>query len=392
MAAVRVLSKRLFSAQRNYSTYDRELLAAYAAVKHFRHMVEGRPFTLYTDHKPLTFAFTKKSSSDTPRQTRYLNFISQFTTDIWHVCLAQTTLWPIHSPVFRQSACQPFDYDQLRSEQQASEELRSLLSSDTALRLKLFKPVGSNRLTYCDVSIPHIPPYVPTSMRRSVFESLHNLFHPGFRETSRMVREKYVWPSMKKDCAQWARACIPCQQSQVHRHTCSPLGRFMLPSTRFAHVHTDIISPLPPAHGYAYLLTCIDRFSHWPEAIPLRDVSADTVASALSSGWISRFGAPQTITTNQGRQFESELSNKLTQFCGTQRIRTTAYNPKANRMVERMHRQLKAAIMCHRKSDWLQVLPWVLRMRATVCQDLQASVTELVYGTTLRLPSQLIAE
>ncbi|KHJ43368.1 integrase core domain protein [Trichuris suis] len=211
-------------------------------------------------------------------------------------------------------------------------------------------------------------------------------------ETSRMVREKYVWPSMKKDCAQWARACIPCQQSQVHRHTCSPLGRFMLPSTRFAHVHTDIISPLPPAHGYAYLLTCIDRFSHWPEAIPLRDVSADTVASALSSGWISRFGAPQTITTNQGRQFESELSNKLTQFCGTQRIRTTAYNPKANRMVERMHRQLKAAIMCHRKSDWLQVLPWVLRMRATVCQDLQASVTELVYGTTLRLPSQLIAE
>ncbi|KFD48091.1 hypothetical protein M513_11034 [Trichuris suis] len=62
-------------------------------------------------------------------------------------------------------------------------------------------------------------------------------------------------------------------------------------------------------------------------------------------------------------------------------------------MVERMHRQLKAAIMCHRKSDWLQVLPWVLLgMRATVRQDLQASVAELVYGTTLRLPGQLIAE
>ncbi|KFD48090.1 hypothetical protein M513_11033 [Trichuris suis] len=56
---------------------------------------------------------------------------------------------------------EPFDYDQLASEQQASEELRSLLSSDTALRLKLFKPVGSNHPIYCDVSTPHIRPMCP---------------------------------------------------------------------------------------------------------------------------------------------------------------------------------------------------------------------------------------
>ncbi|KAI5735945.1 hypothetical protein M8J77_007226 [Diaphorina citri] len=50
-------SRKLSTAEKKYGTYDRELLAIYLAVKHFLHMIEGRVFTIYTDHKPLTFAF-----------------------------------------------------------------------------------------------------------------------------------------------------------------------------------------------------------------------------------------------------------------------------------------------------------------------------------------------
>ena len=46
-------------AQRKYSAYDRELLAIYSAIRQFRHAMEGRPFAVYTDHKPITFAFRK---------------------------------------------------------------------------------------------------------------------------------------------------------------------------------------------------------------------------------------------------------------------------------------------------------------------------------------------
>ena len=47
-------SKKLQPAQVKYSAFDRELLAMYLATGHFQYYIEGRPFTIFTDHKPLT--------------------------------------------------------------------------------------------------------------------------------------------------------------------------------------------------------------------------------------------------------------------------------------------------------------------------------------------------
>ncbi|XP_031781097.1 uncharacterized protein LOC103315938 [Nasonia vitripennis] len=122
------------------------------------------------------------------------------------------------------------------------------------------------------------------------------------------------------------------------------------------------------------------------------DQEAETVACAFYTGWICRFGPPRRLTTDQGRQFESYLFQSLSCLTGTTHLRTTAYHPQANGMVERLHRQLKADIRCHQNDTWTQILPTVLLgIRASWKDDLEATSVELVYGEPLRLPEELLA-
>ncbi|XP_037515542.2 uncharacterized protein LOC119391973 [Rhipicephalus sanguineus] len=143
---------------------------------------------------------------------------------------------------------------------------------------------------------------------------------------------------------------------------------------------------------YRYCLTAIDRYTRWPGVLPLERFTAEDVASAFFTGWISRFGTPHRVTTDQGRQFESQLFRLLGLSTGFERSQTTSYHPCANGMIERFHRQLKAAITCHPNSTWLEALLAVaLRLRATLKPDIQTTPAELVYGEPPRLPGKLLS-
>ncbi|CAK1579888.1 unnamed protein product [Parnassius mnemosyne] len=136
-------------------------------------------------------------------------------------------------------------------------------------------------------------------------------------------------------------------------------------------------------------MTAVDRFTRWTEAVPLKDITAESVAKAFLSGWIARFGCPTDIVTDRGRQFESALFAQLSRFIGFKHRRTTSYHPQCNGLVERFHRQLKTAIMCHADSSWTEALPIVLLgIRSSFKEDLQSSSAELVYGEPLRLPGE----
>lgn len=99
------------------------------------------------------------------------------------------------------------------------------------------------------------------------------------------------------------------------------------------------------------------------------------------------------MTTDQGSQFEFQLFTAMTQLIGSKRIHTTAFHPASNGMIERWHRALKAAIMCHQTSEWTTILPTVLLgLRTCYKKDIEGSAAEYMYGTTLRIPGEFFTQ
>lgn len=380
-------SRKLSPSQSKYSPYDRELLAIYESIKYFRHMLEATHFTVYTDHRPLCYAFHERKSNCSPRQYRHLDFISQFTTDIQHIAGKDNVVADTLSRVDELQA--PVDLEKLANLQVTDPELAELLQGETSLRLTKMNIPGSSTQIYCDTSTPTPRPFVPKPLRYQVFNCLHSLSHPGANATAKLVAQRFVWPLMRKNCREWSKACLTCQRSKVNRHVSSPLGTLDLPSGRFKHVHLDLIGPLPPCGDYRYCLTAVDRFTRWPEAVPLTDITAESVAKAFMSCWVARFGCPTEIVTDRGRQFESALFQQLSRTIGFDHRKTTAYHPQCNGLVERFHRQLKAAITCHADGRWTESLPLILLgIRSAFKEDLKSSSAELVYGEPLRLPGE----
>jgi len=200
---------------------------------------------------------------------------------------------------------------------------------------------------------------------------------------------------MDTDIKKWCRECVDCQRSKIHRHTKSLSQHFNLPvCNRFEAVHMDIIGPLPLASPFCsritrecrYVVTFIDRATRWIEAIPVMDIDAQSVAFAFVNQWVSRFGVPLYLITDRGRQFESELFQKLSNVVGFHRLRTTAYHPQSNGIIERAHRTLKTALKA-RGGDWIQELPLVLLGLRAIPNEDGLSPFTTVTGTSLLLPS-----
>ena len=379
--------------------------------------LEGRRFRILTDHKPLFAALHCVSPPWSARQQRQLSYISEFTTDIRHTAgidnvvanalsrppsplstassspasgdedddiVAAITTAPLSVP-----AASPLSYHQMAQLQSTCPSIPPLLDLPS---LQLATVPVQNLLLHGDVSTGTFRPLVPTALRRSVFALLHNVSHPGCRATRRLISSRFVWKSLAKDVTAWSRECLSCQRSKVHRHVHLRASPIPIPDRRFAHIHVDLVGPLPPSQGYTHIFTIIDRSTRWVEAVPLDETTAAACATALFTAWITRFGVPSHITSDRGPQFTSSLWSSLTALFNITHITTTAYHPAANGMVERVHRRLKDALRARATTpSWSSQLPWVLLgLRTTPRDDDSSTPAEAVYGTHLVLPGQFL--
>jgi hypothetical protein len=212
-----------------------------SGIKHFRLRLEGRPFQLWTDYKPLIFALHRVSSPTSGRQQRHLAFISEYTNQLVYLpgtsnVVADALSHPAAAAAGAARVCaaiadrSPLDLKDMALRQILCPQVQTLRSSPGLCIIT--QKVGDLDLIG-DSSTRTFRPLVPGDLRRQIFEHLHGTAHPGRRATGRLISSRYVWKGLSTDVTGWAKACLGCQRAKVHRHVQVPPQHIPVPTRPF---------------------------------------------------------------------------------------------------------------------------------------------------------------
>ena len=192
---------------------------------------------------------------------RQLSFISEYTSDIVHVAGKDNVVADSFSRAasINASTAPPTSDLPAITKMQAKEARHNE-------EFKAFDIGIKDTLLFCVTTQPNPPPVVPMELRRTIFDSLYALCHPGIKATTRMISTKYFWRDIKKDAQAWCKEFLACQSSKVGTHIKRPLKDLPVPTKLFSNVHMDIVGPLEPEDGNnkpRYLLTVIYSWTRW---------------------------------------------------------------------------------------------------------------------------------
>ncbi len=231
---------------------------------------------------------------------------------------------------------------------------------------------------------------LPKSYRARVLELGHERNgHLGAEKVSAMISRYFVWPGMRKDIVEYCRSCTVCQRKSKSKPRRAPAVERPILSEPFESVAIDLVGPLPKGKGGCrYLLTYVCLATRWPEAVPLRSITAKAVMEGLWSIFV-RTSIPERILSDQGSQFCAKVMSQMCEMLGIQKLRTSPYHPESNGAVERMHGTFKAILgKCIDDGvDWVGQIRFVLFvLRQMPHADSGFSPFDLVYGFRVRTP------
>ncbi|XP_036417924.1 uncharacterized protein LOC118801669 [Colossoma macropomum] len=219
--------------------------------------------------------------------------------------------------------------------------------------------------------------------------------HLGQEKTLNRLMDRFYWPGIHVDVRRWCASCRECQLVNLAAIPKAPLHPLPLIEVPFKRIGMDLVGPLDrSARGYRFVLVLVDYATQYPEAVPLRNILARTVAEALFKV-ISRVGIPKEILTDQGITFMSRTLHELYKLLGVKLFHTSVYHPQTNGLVEHFNQTLKNMIRKFVHEDaknWDKWLEPLFAVREVPQASSGFSPFELLYGRKPRGILDIIKE
>lgn len=240
---------------------------------------------------------------------------------------------------------------------------------------------------------------IPQIYRSEVLKLAHDNPLSGHLEVNKTydrILRYFFWPGLKGDVRHHCKTCHVCQVAKSQAISPYPLYPIPVIGEPFEHVQIDCVGPLPRTKsGNKFLLTIMCTATRFPEAIPLRAITASNVVKALLK-FFSLFGLPRICQSDQGSNFMSRVFAQAMKQLNITHVCSSAYHPESQGAIERFHRTLKSMLRAYCLEfdrDWDEGVHLLLfAVREVVQESLGFSPAELVFAHTVRGPLRLLQE
>lgn len=437
---VAYFSKVLSKPERNYCVTRRELLALVQATKHFHKYLYGQKFLLRTDHAALKWLLQFRNPEG--QIARWIEQLQSYDFEIQHRkgnlhanadalsrrpcgdkckhCERQEANEQARVQMLRVNPDDGWSAQEIIAAQEQDADIEPILTwkrrdrrpnwneiSDKSPTLKanwaqwdsleLQDGVLRRKWVNSEGTSSHSQILLPRSKVGQVLQEMHNGAsggHLGINKTLAKVRERYYWLSSKQDVESWCRKCITCAATKGPK--VKPQGRMKQYNVGapFERIAIDIAGPFPETEkGNRYTLVVMDYFSKWPEVFAIPNQEAKTVSEEIVNHWVSRFGVPMELHSDQGRNFESKVFQEVCQLLGIRKTRTTALHPQSDGMVERFNRTLNehlSKVVGVDQRNWdRHISLFLMAYRNAVHTSTGHTPSEVLFGKTATLPSEI---
>ncbi|UYV66679.1 K02A2.6-like, partial [Cordylochernes scorpioides] len=376
-------SRSLTDTEKRYSQIEKETLGCVWAIEHFNTYIWGRKFVLKTDHKPLIYMLNPKNGAVLPPIIQRLSWrLQPYDFEIEFIQGKQNIADIFSRQPLSNTSDEKWLEDYVHKVLSiTSEELQALSLKEIKVcteqdpvfqklkemvqkgvwpyplneEFKCFYKFKDELSIFDNLILKGSRILLPSKLIKRVLRIAHET-HQGMTRTKQLLREKYFWINMDFDIENLIRNCPICVRNQPLIND-QPLQIVPLPSKPWMKLGIDIVGPI----GHHYVLTVIDYYSSYPEAMIIEDISSKTIIKKLMEIF-ARHGYPHEVVTDNGLQFVSTSMEKFLKECGIRHIKASPYYLKSNGKIERFHRFLKKQFNSSSEEgkDWKEDLSRIL--------------------------------